>query len=164
MTPFKPVADGVRVAIRLTPKASRNAIAPGKRPLSSMTPTLLIGERRAAAIGTPGGSRIISMVLLGLLELMDGSSAEQTVALGRFHHQYLPDRISAERDAFDAQTVQELTARGHEVEVVDRTWGNMQVAIWDRVTGAVSGASDPRGKGVGKSAADEGAAADAIYR
>jgi len=136
-----------------------NAIAPGKRPLSSMTPTLLLGERRAAALGTPGGSRIITMVLLGVLELIDGATAEQAVATARFHHQYLPDRISAERDALDVQTVEALTARGHEVDVLDRTWGNMQVAIWDRSSGEVSGASDPRGEGVGKSSA-----ADAIYR
>ena len=136
-----------------------NAIEPGKRPLSSMTPTLLFGDERAAAIGTPGGSRIISMVLIGLLELMDGATAEAAAAAPRFHHQYLPDRITAERDALDDATVAALQARGHEVEVLDRTWGNMNVAVWNRLTGAVSGASDPRSEGVGKSSA-----ADAIYR
>lgn len=136
-----------------------NAIEPGKRPLSSMTPTLLFGDERAAAIGTPGGSRIISMVLLGLLELMDGATAEATAAAPRFHHQYLPDRITAERGALDDATVAALQARGHEVEVLDRTWGNMNIAVWNRLTGAVSGASDPRSEGVGKSSS-----ADAIYR
>src|SRR5690606_20415015 len=80
-----------------------NAVAPGKRPLSSMTPTLLFSGDRAAAIGTPGGSRIITMVLLGLLELMEGASADDTVAQPRFHHQYLPDRLSAEPGALSAE-------------------------------------------------------------
>src|SRR3546814_16040042 len=53
-----------------------NAIAPGKRPLSSMTPSFLLGHDKVAVIGTPGGSRIITMVLLGMLELMDGGSAQ----------------------------------------------------------------------------------------
>ena len=136
-----------------------NAIAPGKRPLSSMTPTLLFGPERAAAIGTPGGSRIISMVLLGLLAVMDDQPADSVVATPRIHHQYLPDRITAEPGALDAATIAALQARGHEIEVLERRWGNMQVALWDRRTGAVSGASDPRGEGVGKSAAG-----DAIFR
>ena len=73
-----------------------NAIAPGKRPLSSMTPTILRGDERVAVLGTPGGSRIITMVLLALVALMDGATAQEAVALPRFHHQYLPDEISAE--------------------------------------------------------------------
>jgi len=122
-----------------------NAIAPGKRPLSSMTPTLLIGERRAAAIGTPGGSRIISMVLLGLLELMDGSSAEQTVALGRFHHQYLPDRITAEPGALSPDTIAKLQAMGHEVKVEAEAWPfYLHVVDWNLRDGALRGGADPR--------------------
>ena len=136
-----------------------NAIAPGKRPLSSMTPTLVFGQGRAAAIGTPGGSRIITMVLLGVLELLQGASAEAVVAEPRIHHQYLPDRLSAERGALSPGLAEALRARGHAVEELERTWGNMQVAIWNRTTGEVSGASDPRSEGVGKSATS-----DAIYR
>ena len=129
-----------------------NAIAPGKRPLSSMTPTLVFGSGRAAAIGTPGGSRIITMVLLGVLELMQGADAEAVVAKPRIHHQYLPDVLSTERGALPAEVVEALRARGHTVEELDRTWGNMQVVIWNRATGEVSGAADPRSEGVGKSA------------
>src|SRR3546814_7687474 len=55
-----------------------NAIEAGKRPLSSMTPSFLLGHDKVAVIGTPGGSRIITMVLLGMLELMDGGSAQRS--------------------------------------------------------------------------------------
>jgi gamma-glutamyltranspeptidase/glutathione hydrolase len=129
-----------------------NAIAPGKRPLSSMTPTFLIGEDRVAVIGTPGGSRIITMVLLGLLELMDGRSAQEATALPRFHHQYLPDAISAEEGALAPDVVAALQAQGHVVNPGEKTWGNMQVVVWNRATGAVEAGSDPRWKGVGKGA------------
>jgi gamma-glutamyltranspeptidase/glutathione hydrolase len=138
-----------------------NAIAPGKRPLSSMTPTFLIGENKIAALGTPGGSRIITMVLLGLLELMDGKDAQAAADLPRFHHQYLPDAISAEPGAFTAEEISALQARGHVVNGAERSWGNMQVVTWDRTTGAVTAGSDSRWKGVGKGATT---AVDAIYR
>ncbi len=138
-----------------------NAIAPGKRPLSSMTPTFLIGQDRIAAIGTPGGSRIITMVLLGLLELMDGSGAQAAADLPRFHHQYLPDAISAEAGAFSAEEIAQLQARGHVVNGAERNWGNMQIVTWNRATGEVEAGSDGRWKGVGKGATTAG---DAIYR
>src|SRR5690606_41384417 len=70
-----------------------NAIAPGKRPLSSMTPTMLENDEQLAILGTPGGSRIISMVLLGALEAMEGQPVQRWVSRPRFHHQYLPDHI-----------------------------------------------------------------------
>jgi gamma-glutamyltranspeptidase/glutathione hydrolase len=144
-----------------------NAIAPGRRPLSSMTPSILIGENRIAAIGTPGGSRIITMVLLGLLELIDGKTAQQAVDLPRFHHQYLPDEISMEAGALDAETIAALEAKGHVVKALDRTWGNMQVVSWDLTTGAVAAGTDPRWEGVGKGALGENAEAgdkSAIFR
>jgi gamma-glutamyltranspeptidase/glutathione hydrolase len=131
-----------------------NAIAPGKRPLSSMTPTFLFGAERVAVIGTPGGSRIITMVLLGLLELMDGESAQAAVELPRFHHQYLPDVIAAEPGALSADEVAALERRGFAVSPAERPWGNMQVAVWDRTTGAVEAGTDPRWKGVGKAATE----------
>jgi len=138
-----------------------NAIEPGKRPLSSMTPTFLIGEERFAALGTPGGSRIITMVLLGLLELMDGKDAQAAASRPRFHHQYLPDAISAEQGAFTPEQVAALQARGHVVNAGERSWGNMQVVAWDRRNGQVTAGSDPRWQGVGKGATDADAA---IYR
>src|SRR5690606_15642007 len=132
-----------------------NAIAPGKRPLSSMTPTFLFGEERVAVIGTPGGSRIITMVLLGLLELMDGGSAQAAVDRPRFHHPYLPDAISAEPGAFTPGQVAALQALGHAINAAERPWGNMQVVTWDRRSGTVEAGSDPRWKGVGKGATSD---------
>jgi len=121
-----------------------NEIQPFKRPLSSMTPTFMIGEDKRAVIGTPGGSRIITMVLLGILDFMRGNEPESWVSLPRFHHQYVPDKVSAESDAFTPEQVSALQAMGHEVEVRDRTWGNMHGAMWNLETGKVSAGSDPR--------------------
>jgi len=131
-----------------------NAIAPGKRPLSSMSPTFLIGKDRVAVLGTPGGSRIVTMVLLGLIELMDGRSPQQAAEMPRFHHQYLPDSINVEPGAFTAEEVQQLEARGHTVAPAERPWGNMHIATWDPRTGATDTGVDNRWKGVSKGAND----------
>ena len=121
-----------------------NEIQPHKRPLSSMTPTLMMGEDKVAAIGTPGGGRIITMVLLGILDFIDGNGPESWVSLPRYHHQFLPDAISAEPDAFTAEEVAALEARGHTVKVLNRRWGNMHGVMWDRKTGEVLAGSDHR--------------------
>jgi gamma-glutamyltranspeptidase / glutathione hydrolase len=126
-----------------------NAIAPGKRPLSSMTPTLVFGPNRIAALGSPGGSRIITMVLLSALALIDGASAADAAALPRFHHQYLPDAISAEPGALTPEEIAALQKRGFTVSPNERTWGNMQIVLWDKKANAVSTGSDPRWKTVG---------------
>jgi gamma-glutamyltranspeptidase / glutathione hydrolase len=126
-----------------------NAIAPGKRPLSSMTPTIMIGADRVAALGTPGGSRIITMVLLGALELIKGSDAQAATAAPRIHHQYLPDVISAENGALTAPEIAALQKRGFTVSANERTWGNMQIVLWDKKANTVSTGSDPRWKTVG---------------
>lgn len=122
-----------------------NEIQPFKRPLSSMSPTFMLGEDKRAVIGTPGGSRIITMVLLGILDFMRGNEPESWVSLPRFHHQYVPDRISAESNTFTVEQVERLEAMGHEVEVRERTWGNMHGAMWNLETGEVTAGSDPRG-------------------
>lgn len=121
-----------------------NEIQPYKRPLSSMSPTFMLGEDKHAVIGTPGGSRIITMVLLGILDFMEGNEPESWVSLPRFHHQYVPDKISAESDAFSAAEIEELEGLGHQVEVRERPWGNMHGVMWNLKTGEVSGGSDPR--------------------
>ncbi|WP_246149856.1 gamma-glutamyltransferase [Arenimonas fontis] len=139
-----------------------NAIAPGKRPLSSMTPTFLRGDDRVAVLGSPGGSRIITTVLLAALGLMDGQDAQAVAAAPRFHHQYLPDRIQAESGALPAEAVAALEAMGHTVEVTDRSWGNLQVVAWDRGSGELQTGTDPRWQGVGKGAATAEEAS--IYR
>ncbi len=128
--------------------AAANAIGPGKRMLSSMSPTIADDGEQLALLGTPGGSRIITMVLLGLLDFAEGHGPASWVAQPRFHHQYLPDRISYEPGAFDATTVAALHAMGHTAEAAERPWGNMQAIRWDRRNGRVEAASDPRGEGV----------------
>jgi gamma-glutamyltranspeptidase/glutathione hydrolase len=124
-----------------------NAIAPGKRPLSSMSPTFVDSTEGVAILGTPGGSRIISMVLLGILDLAEGNGPASWVSRPRFHHQYLPDAVQFEPGAFDADLIAALTARGHAIEPLDSTYGNMQAIYWDRRSGRVFAASDPRGGG-----------------
>jgi gamma-glutamyltranspeptidase/glutathione hydrolase len=121
-----------------------NEIQPFKRPLSSMSPTFMIGAGKRAAIGTPGGSRIITMVLLGILDFMQGHEPDSWVSLPRFHHQYVPDVISAEPEAFTAEEIASLEAMGHEVKVRDRTWGNMHGVMWNLETGKVTAGSDSR--------------------
>lgn len=127
--------------------AEANAIAPGKRMLSSMSPTFIESPRGVAILGTPGGSRIISMVLLSALAWMDGGDAQEMVSLKRFHHQYYPDVVVYEEGALTAGEKAGLEARGHKLEPSPRSFGNMQVITWDRATGKVDAASDPRGGG-----------------
>ena len=124
-----------------------NAIAPGKRMLSSMSPTFFEHGDEVLVVGTPGGSRIISMVLLAVLDAAEGRPLSELVGRGRFHHQFLPDRIDAEADAIDPTTLAELQRRGHRVRQLDQPYGNMQAVSWNRATGEVSAASDPRGIG-----------------
>jgi gamma-glutamyltranspeptidase/glutathione hydrolase len=124
-----------------------NAIAPGKRPLSSMTPTFLEKDGRIAVLGTPGGSRIISMVLLATLDFAAGNPPNSWVSLGRFHHQYLPDRVEFEPGALTEVEKAGLRSRGHQLEELADTYGNMQAILWDKTKGTVQAASDPRGEG-----------------
>ena len=121
-----------------------NEIQPNKRPLSSMSPTFIFSPERSAVLGTPGGSRIITMVLLGILDFARGNEPESWVSLPRYHHQYVPDRIMAEPDAFTPEQIAALEAMGHEVRVSERTWGNMHGVMWNRASGKVSAGSDPR--------------------
>ena len=124
-----------------------NLIASGKRPLSSMSPTFIETADRIGILGTPGGSRIISMVLLGVLQFAAGEKPQGWVAAPRYHHQYLPDRVQAEVGAFNEVELATLKRLGHEVTILDREYGNMQAILWDKGRGVVSAASDPRGEG-----------------
>jgi len=130
-----------------------NAPAPGKRPLSSMTPTFMVSPDRVAVLGTPGGTRIITMVLLGALGYADGLGAQEVAALPRYHQQWLPDVVDAESGAFSADVAAQLRAKGHNLKLPEDTvsgrasshvWGNMQTVLWDRRDNALSGGSDPR--------------------
>ncbi len=124
-----------------------NAIAPGKRMLSSMTPTFIASGEGVAILGTPGGSRIITMLLLGVLELADGKGPQAWVDRPRFHHQYLPDQVQFEPGALEDGVRTKLSAMGHSLKPLDSSYGNMQAVYWNRRSGEVSAASDPRGLG-----------------
>ena len=124
-----------------------NSIQPGKRPLSSMTPTFLESNNRIGIIGTPGGSRIISMVLISTLEFAEGKLPAEWVKKERFHHQYMPDILQFEKEAFNLPLQQELERKGHKLKEIDRKYGNMHAILWDKFRNEVYAASDPRGEG-----------------
>ncbi len=124
-----------------------NAIAPGKRMLSSMSPTFVASEEGVAILGTPGGSRIITMLLLGILELADGRGPQAWVDRPRFHHQYLPDQVQFEPGALENGVRTKLSAMGHSLKPLDSSYGNMQAVYWNRRSGEVTAASDSRGIG-----------------
>jgi len=130
--------------------AEANAIEPGKRMLSSMSPTFVETDGRIAVIGTPGGSRIITMVLLGALAFNEGATANEIVNLPRYHHQYLPDKIFYEKNALAEESVRQLQAMGHKLQAADSTWGNMQLVIWNKKQRTMDAASDGRGVGSSK--------------
>lgn len=128
-----------------------NGIAPGKRMLSSMTPTFIEKEGDVAVLGTPGGSRIISMVLLAALDYMHdgwgaGADAVTMVAVPRYHHQYLPDVVSYEKGSMSAMMQQGLAALGHETKALNRQYGNMHVVLMHKAR--LTAASDLRGIGL----------------
>jgi gamma-glutamyltranspeptidase/glutathione hydrolase len=129
--------------------ATANAIAPNKRSLSSMSPTFVDTSRGTMIIGSPGGSYIISMVLLGTLNYLEGMNAADIVKYPHYHHQYLPDEVDYEQGALTDAEIKELQAMGHALKLSGRQWGNMQVITWEFATGNVQAASDPRGEGVG---------------
>jgi len=125
-----------------------NAVAPGKRMLSSMTPSFIIGPKRTFIVGTPGGSRIISMVLLASLRFMlDETPPADWVNAPRFHHQFLPDTVQIESGAFTASVAAELKRRGHRLTPLDRRYGNMEAILFDRSSGRLTGLPDRRGEG-----------------
>jgi gamma-glutamyltranspeptidase/glutathione hydrolase len=125
-----------------------NSVEPGKRPLSSMSPTFVETERGILVLGTPGGSRIISMVMIAIINYLGngGTDVRDIVSLPRFHHQYLPDRVQVEPDSFSEEWIGALRSRGHEVEIYRRKWGNMQAVFVDAETGERQVGNDPRGK------------------
>ena len=131
-----------------------NAPKPGKRMLSSMTPTFMESKDKVVVLGTPGGSRIITMVLLGILGFDAGLDAQQVAALPRYHHQWLPDVIDAESGAISAEVAAALRAMGHTVVLPpaeaeggrgsSHVWGNLQTVEWVRAGNLLRGGSDPR--------------------
>ncbi|WP_454782714.1 gamma-glutamyltransferase [Legionella sp. WA2022007384] len=131
--------------------ADQNAIAPGKRPLSSMTPTFLELPGRVAILGTPGGSRIPTMVLIASLVFHDAYGAISMVSAMRFHHQYLPDVIQIEPDALPPSIQEGLKAMGYNLMQLGRNYGDMQAITWDKKSNILTAASDPRAIGLAAS-------------
>ncbi|WP_170050946.1 gamma-glutamyltransferase [Salinisphaera orenii] len=124
-----------------------NQVEPGKRPLSSMSPTFVTGPEKTLIVGTPGGSRIISMVLLGILDFTHGGNAQDVVQHGRYHHQYLPDAIQYEPGALSPKVRHQLEAMGHSFKKVDHHYGDMHAIVVNHDNGQLNAASDPRGIG-----------------
>jgi gamma-glutamyltranspeptidase/glutathione hydrolase len=128
-------------------QSEANAIAPGHRPLSSMTPTILLRDGKLSFLtGSPGGPTIISATLLSVLDWMRlGMEPQVAINAPRFHHQWLPDRILMER-TFSDSLESALNARGHATHRVGHIGLVNAIAI-DPATGDRLGAADPRHDG-----------------
>jgi len=125
-----------------------NAIQAGKRPVSSMTPTIVLRDGKLFLIlGAPGGSRIINGVLQVLLNVVDfHMNVQDAVDWPRFHHQWMPDVLYVQK-GISPDTVKLLRGMGHNVSVLDPTSGVAQVEAILNDGGWLQGASDPRGNG-----------------
>jgi gamma-glutamyltranspeptidase/glutathione hydrolase len=120
-----------------------NAIAPGKRPLSSMTPTLVEKDGKVVLVlGSPGGSRIITTVLETIMNIVDHAmTAQEAVDAPRLHHQSQPEDVYFERSGLSPEVVTQLTAMGYRL-VEQRPWGAVElIEIANR---RLRGASDSR--------------------
>lgn len=143
------IAPGVPNAFGLVDVHGRNAVGPGKRPLSSMTPTLVLRDGRPFIVtGSPGGPRIISTVLLSILGVVDWKmDVQEAVSMPRVHQQWVPDVLQVER-AVPEDVRENLRARGHVIEVSPRDWSSAQAIVIDPVSGLHFGGSDPRSDGL----------------
>lgn len=131
-------------------QSEANAIAPRKRPLSSMTPTILVRNGKSfLVIGSPGGPTIITTVLQTIVNVVDHKMGlREAIAMPRLHHQWLPDQVRAESFALPKEVRDTLTALGHrfsdESDSAGRYWGDAEGILIDPLTGERFGASDPR--------------------
>jgi gamma-glutamyltranspeptidase/glutathione hydrolase len=122
-----------------------DAIAPGKRPLSAMTPTIVLDNGKLRyVLGSPGGARIITTVAnIFLSAAEEGLNIQEAVDAPRFHHQYLPDKLYLE-PGFAAQTIAQLRSMGYKVEVREGHWSNGECIAVDPETGELLGGQDHR--------------------
>jgi gamma-glutamyltranspeptidase/glutathione hydrolase len=124
--------------------SSANAIEAGKRPLSSMTPSFIEKDGDVLVLGTPGGSRIITMVLIAALDFLHGNGElADWLAQGRFHHQYYPDVVQFEPGALSESDQSELSQLGYELKERQSTYGNMHAVLF-KSDGDLKAASDRR--------------------
>ena len=123
-----------------------NEIAPSKRMLSSMTPTIVEKDGKLLmVVGTPGGSTIITSVYQTILNVLEhGMTMQQAVNAFKFHHQWLPDKTMFEAGGFTENTISKLQNRGYVLEKQRGTIGRMD-CILVRPDGSLEGGSDPRG-------------------
>lgn len=148
------VKPGVANAYGLI-QGSSNAIEPGKRPASSMTPTLVLKDGKPFLVtGSPGGPTIISTVLLVVTDTIDlGLSVSQAVDAPRFHHQWWPDVLNYEPYFTSPDTIALLRTEGYSLRLrtlypnapqATYTWGDAETIMVDPVTGLLAGANDLR--------------------
>lgn len=129
-------------------QSEANAIAPGKRPLSAMSPTIVTKDGKLfLVLGSPGGPRIITTVANILMGVIDyGLDIQQAVEAPRFHHQWEPDAIFMENYGFSPDTIKMLQERGHKIRL-ENYWSDGECIEVDPKTGDLLGASDPRNGG-----------------
>jgi gamma-glutamyltranspeptidase/glutathione hydrolase len=122
-----------------------NVVAPGKRPLSSMAPTIVVQDGRAVLVtGSPAGPQIITTVLQTLVNVIDyGMDVQAAAAAPRIHHQWRPDELRMEPE-HPRDVVERLERIGHPVKQGDRSFGASTTVAWDPVRGVFTGAADPR--------------------
>jgi gamma-glutamyltranspeptidase/glutathione hydrolase len=128
---------------------SANAIAPNKRMLSSMTPTIVLKDGKPfLIIGTPGGSTIVTTVLQVIVNIVDFKmTIQEAIDAPRFHHQWMPDKLMYEERALSQDTIDNLRAMGYSLHERENTTGLAEGIMFDRKRGLLLGATDPRGYG-----------------
>src|SRR5262249_19399254 len=126
-----------------------NSIAPRKRPLSAMTPTIVVSDGKPFLIlGSPGGPTIINTVLQTLINVIDFQfTVQEAVDAPRIHQQWMPDKLVIERIGFAQDVIDALKARGHSLDL-RVSIGDCQAIMIDPKTGVRLGAADPRNDGV----------------
>jgi gamma-glutamyltranspeptidase/glutathione hydrolase len=127
-------------------QSENNAIAPRKRPLSAMTPTIVLKDGKVIfAVGSPGGPTIINTVFQVIVNVLDfGMNLQQAIDAPRYHHQWMPDHIRWEPYGLNADTRKALEARGHQFADKPGYIGDAEGVMIDAQTGMRLGASDPR--------------------
>jgi gamma-glutamyltranspeptidase/glutathione hydrolase len=128
---------------------SANAIAPNKRMLSSMTPTIVLKDGKPfIIIGSPGGSTIVTTVLQVIVNIVDFKmTIQEAIDAPRFHHQWMPDKLMYEERALSQDSIDNLRAMGYSLHERENTTGLAEGIMFDRKKGLLLGATDPRGYG-----------------